>query len=76
MASFNASRLGGILVRSPTSDQPTRHSYRQSGGRQRGFSYGLSRWLGQLTFFVAFALGYRPPAPEANITLDQRPIMH
>ena len=22
------------------------------------------------------ALGYRPPAPEANITLDQRPIMH
>jgi transposase InsO family protein len=22
------------------------------------------------------ALGYRPPAPETNITLDQRPIMH
>ena len=22
------------------------------------------------------ALAYRPPAPEANITLDQRPIMH
>ena len=22
------------------------------------------------------ALGYRPPAPEAVITIDQRPIMH
>lgn len=22
------------------------------------------------------ALGYRPPAPEAIITMDQRPVMH
>jgi transposase InsO family protein len=22
------------------------------------------------------ALGYRPPAPEATITVDQRPVMH
>ena len=66
----------------PTDERMAKLSpfFRKSHGRPRvddrrvlsGIIFYLSQWV----TMTRCALGYRPPAPESIVPMDQRPTMH